>query len=114
MTAAQHNRSANRNKYSILKPFEANIKTRTESKSIIIFVLFFTCLPFKDLFTNLPSIIIKLEIALINVSIVLKVKDIAKINIAITIAEFFLSNSKSNNARSGITFEFKEKDNKPV
>ena len=51
---------------------------------------------------------IKLEMALINVSIVLKVKDIAKINMPTTIRGFLLFRIKSKKAKSGITFEFNE------
>ena len=46
-------------------------------------------------------------------SIVLKVKDIARINILITIREFLLLRIKSKKAKSGITFEFSEYDIKP-
>ena len=78
-------------------------------KSIIIkFALLFISLPLKDLLILFPSIIIKLEIALINVSIVLKVKDIAKINIPTVIREFLLLKINSKKAKSGIIFEFNE------
>ena len=49
--------------------------------SLLAFCLIF--FPFKDLLIFLPSIIIKLVIALIIVSIVLNVKDSAKTNIEI-------------------------------
>ena len=51
-------------------------------KNIIdLFVLFLISLPLKNLLISFPSTIIKLEIALINVSIVLNVKASAKIKI---------------------------------
>ena len=43
--------------------------------------LSFISLPLKNLFNSFPSIIIKLEIAFINVSIVLNVKARAKIKV---------------------------------
>ena len=108
ITAAQQNKSANKNKYKILYPLDAKIKTNTLKSKIIKFVLLLISLPLKYLLILFPSTIIKLEIALINVSIVLKVKDIAKINTPIIIREFLLSRIKSKKAKSGITFELSE------
>ena len=44
---------------------------------------------------------------------VLNVNDNAKINTDTTIRDFFSSKIKSKKARSGVTFEFNEKDIKP-
>ena len=65
------------------------------------------------MFIWLPFTINKLEIAFINVSIVLNVYDNAKINTDTTIRDFFSSKIKLKKARSGVTFEFNEKDIKP-
>ena len=50
--------------------------------------------------------IIKLDIALINVSMLLTVKEIAKIIIIIDRNSALSYSNKEKNARSGITFEF--------
>ena len=59
---------------------------------IIMFALPLTSFPLKFLLIWFPFTIIRLDIALINVSIVLSVNDIAKIKMAITIREFFSLN----------------------
>ena len=65
------------------------------------------------MFIWLPFTINKLEIAFINVSMVLNVNESAKIKIDTTISELFLSKTKLKNARSGVTLGFNEKDIKP-
>ena len=76
--------------------------------------LSFISLPVKSLFISFPSIIIRLEIALINVSIVLNVKARAKIKIEIIIKKLLFKNTKLKKAKSGITLESNEKDIRPV
>ena len=71
--------------------------------SLLAFCLIF--FPFKDLLIFLPSIIIKLVIALINVSIVLNVKASAKTSMEIITKKLSLSNIKWKKARSGFILE---------
>ncbi len=91
-TAAQHKRSANKNRYKILYPFEDKTNTNIHNIRIIILTLLITFFPLKFLLICFPFIISKLEIAFINVSIVLKVNDTAKIKIITIIYDFFLLN----------------------
>ena len=113
ITAEQHKRSAIKNKYKMLKPWEAKIKTSKHNIRTTLFVLSWIFFPVKYLFTTFPSIIIKLEIALINVSMVLNVNAKAKINIII-ITKLLLENIKLKNAKSGLTLGSSENDIKPV
>lgn len=113
MTAAQQRRSASKNKYKMLYPFEAKIKTKILNNNISLLTLFFISFPMKYLFISFPFIIIKLEIALISVSIVLNVNTKAKINIII-ITKLLLEKIKLKNAKSGFTLGSNEKDIKPV
>ena len=76
----------------MLKPFEAKIKTITLKNRMILLAFSLIFFPFKDLLIFLPSIIIKLVIALIKVSIVLNVKANANTNIEIIIKKFSLDN----------------------
>ena len=66
-------------------------------------VLSFISLPLKNLLISFPSIIIKLEIAFINVSIVLNVKARAKIKIETIIKKYCLK-IKLKKAKSGYYF----------
>ena len=77
-------------------------------------VLPFTSLPLKNLLISFPSIIIKLDIALIKVSIVLNVKARAKIKIETIIKKLLLKNIKLKKAKSGIILGSIEKDIRPV
>ena len=79
--------------------------------SMLAFCLIF--FPFKDLLIVLPSIIIKLVIALINVSIVLNVKASAKTNMEIITKKLSLDSIRWKKAKSGFISEFREKDIKP-
>ena len=58
--------------------------------------------------------IIKLDIALINVSILLTVKEIAKKMIIIDSVVAFSFNNKEKKAKSGTTFDFSETAIRPV
>ena len=75
-TAEQQNKSANKNKYKILNPLEETIKVIkhnnmvTALENLIVFNL--------ELIISFTSTIIKLEIALIIVSILLIVNEIAR------------------------------------
>ena len=62
----------------------------------------------------LPSTIIRLDIALIKVSILLTVKEIAKKIIKIDIVKLFSFKSKAKKARSGITFGLSDTATSPV
>ena len=99
--AAQQNRSASRNKYNMLNPFEA-IKKVIMHKDIVIslaiklkFLLVLIIL--------LPSTIIKLEIAFKTVSMLLIVSDIANRIITMEITKLFSSKIKEKKDKSGIT-----------
>ena len=77
-------------------------------------LLFFISLPLKNLFSSFPSIIIRLEIALINVSIVLNVKARAKIKIETIIKTLSLDKIILKKAKSGFILGSREKDTSPV
>ena len=76
-TAEQQNKSANKNKYKILRPLDAT-KNVIKDNRIIIYFDNFKQSPL-NLTTFFPSTMIKLDIALINVSMLLIVKEIARI-----------------------------------
>ena len=80
---------------------------------MIKFVFSLIFFPLSIMFIRLPFTINKLEIAFINVSMVLNVNESAKIKMATTISELFLSKTKLKKARAGVTVEFNEKDIKP-
>ena len=76
--------------------------------------LSFISLPLKNLFSSFPSIIIRLEIAFINVSIVLNVKARAKIKIETIIKTLSLDNIILKKAKSGFILGSSEIDIRPV
>ena len=65
-------------------------------------------LPFNDLLICSPLTINKLDIALIRVSIVLKVNERANTNIPIMIRELLSLNIKSKKPKSGLSSGFNE------
>ena len=77
-------------------------------------LLFFISLPSKNLLISFPSIIIRLEIALINVSIVLNVKARAKTKIETIIKTLSFNNINLKKAKSGYILGSSEKDIRPV
>ena len=111
-TAEQQKRSANKKRYKILKPLDAITNTIIESNIIKQFESL-KQFPLK-LIILLPSTIIRLEIALIRVSMLLMVNDIPR-TITITDSKDFCSlNNKEKKARSGITLESIEAATNPV
>ena len=92
----------------MLYPLEAKIKTNILKNKIIILDLSFISFPLKFLLICSPFTISKLDIALINVSIVLNVNETAKIKIETTIKELLSFNTNSKNAKSGTIFELRE------
>ena len=90
------------------------MKTITHNNKIILLLLLFISLPLKNLLISFPLIIIRLEIALINVSIVLNVKARAKTKIETIIKTLSFNNINLKKAKSGIILELIEKDIRPV
>ena len=86
ITAAQQNKSANRNRYKILIPCEEIKKVIIDNKTINNLDAFLVLKIFIKVF--FPSTMIKLDIAFNIVSILLTVKDMAKKTIIITIKIF--------------------------
>ena len=70
--------------------------------------LSFISLPLKNLFSSFPSIIIRLEIAFINVSMVLNVKARAKTKTDIIIKILSFNSINLKKAKSGIISELIE------
>ena len=95
----------------LLFVYDSNNK---EKKRTITFDFVLISLPFKILFINFPSVIIKLEIAFINVSIVLNVKARAKIKIETIIKKLSLDKIMLKKAKSGFILGSSEKDIRPV
>ena len=73
-------------------------------------LLSFISLPLKNLLISFPSIIIRLEIAFINVSIVLNVKAKAKTKIETIIKTLSFNNINLKKAKSGLVLGSIEKD----
>ena len=94
-TAEQHRRSANKNKYKMLNPFDAIMKAIMDKKITILFA------DLKFLFIFLPSTTIKLEIALTNVSMVLTANYIPKIITTMYNKSVLSFNNIEKKARSG-------------
>ena len=91
----------------------ANIKTAILNNKIIRFAFCLISFPFNVILICSPLTIIKLDIALIRVSIVLNVKERAKTNTPTTIRVLLSLSIKSKKPKSGTRFGFKEKAIKP-
>ena len=111
-TAAQQNKSANKKRYNILIPFEAIMKEISAINIISIFDSFKKS-PLK-LKIFLPSTTIKLEIALIIVSILLIVREMPKKIIIGTKKLFFSVSINVKKAKSGFISVFSEIATNPV
>ena len=103
-TKAQQNKSASKNRYKILNPFEAIAKAIIESTTIKYFERFKKLVFLLRLKVALPSTTIKLDIAFTKVSTVLIVKDSPSITIIIDKSFVCSLNNKEKKPKSGTTF----------